>query len=135
MRTIRKMQDPNMPIVEEVKRHELTHMPYKSWCAHRARGRGKRMQHRRQDVKDRAITEVHLEDCFMRSEESEGKNLTTLLARERDAGMTCSTVVPRKGALDSFASKRVLIFCPGNRVRAQLCHHQCRLRASDLFAH
>ena len=68
------------------------------------------MQHRAQDVKDRAITEVHLDYCFMGSEESEGKSLTILVARERDGGMTCSTVVPRKGALDSFASKRVLAF-------------------------
>ena len=108
--TIRKLQDPQLPTAEEVQRHELTHTPYRSWCVHCVRGRGRRMEHRRQKEKERAIPEVHLDYCFMGSAESDGKALTILVARERDTRMTCATVVPKKGANDGFVAERVRAF-------------------------
>ena len=36
-----KVQDPQLPSEEEVKCHELTHLPYRSWCSHCARENGR----------------------------------------------------------------------------------------------
>ena len=38
--------DPR-PSEEEVNRHNVTHLPYRSWCPHCVRGKAKRRAHRR----------------------------------------------------------------------------------------
>ncbi len=35
------LPDPYQPTKEEVDQHNLTHLPYRSWCRHCVRGRGK----------------------------------------------------------------------------------------------
>ena len=40
-RTVKKVQDPRDPSKEERAQHEMTHLPYRSWCRHCVRGRGK----------------------------------------------------------------------------------------------
>ena len=42
-----KVQDPQLPSEEEVKCHELTHLPYRSWCSHCVRGKGRAIDHRK----------------------------------------------------------------------------------------
>ena len=42
---LKSILDPCMPTAEEVKRHYLTHVPYRSWCPHCVKGRGKEMAH------------------------------------------------------------------------------------------
>ena len=46
-RELRKMVNLLMPSQQEVDAHELTHLPFRSWCSHCMRGRGKDMPHRR----------------------------------------------------------------------------------------
>ena len=41
VRRPRKMLDPKEPSEEERKDHALTHLPFRSWCRHCVRGRGK----------------------------------------------------------------------------------------------
>ena len=33
-RKVKPMHDPRLPSREEVRLHSLTHLPYRSWCAH-----------------------------------------------------------------------------------------------------
>ena len=40
-----KMNDPKLPPRAEVEAHNLTHLPYRSWCKHCVRGRGKELPH------------------------------------------------------------------------------------------
>ena len=40
-RKVKKMQDPIRPSAGEVCEHNLTHLPYRSWCEHCVKGRGK----------------------------------------------------------------------------------------------
>ena len=40
------MRDPKLPTEEERKEHEMTHLPYRSWCRHCVRGRGKDSAHK-----------------------------------------------------------------------------------------
>ena len=55
-----KVADPKLPSAEEVAEHELNHLPYRSWCSHCVRGKGKTLDHRRSDRK-RVLPEVHLD--------------------------------------------------------------------------
>ena len=41
LRRPKKVLDPREPSAEERKEHELTHLPFRSWCRHCVRGRGK----------------------------------------------------------------------------------------------
>ena len=40
-----KIQDPSMPTRAEREEHEKTHLPFRSWCRHCVRGKGKAMPH------------------------------------------------------------------------------------------
>ena len=44
-RKMKKMQDPVKPSPEEVEEHNKLHLPYRSWCRHCVRGRGRSMPH------------------------------------------------------------------------------------------
>ena len=40
-RKTKKLQEPKMPTRTEIEEHNLTHLPYRSWCRHCVRGRGR----------------------------------------------------------------------------------------------
>ena len=42
-RPVTKMLDPKLPSREEVLAHQLTHIPYRNWCPHCIKVRGKEM--------------------------------------------------------------------------------------------
>ena len=41
------------PSREEVDRHNVTHLPYRSWCPHCVRGKAKRRAHKKRMRKER----------------------------------------------------------------------------------
>ena len=41
------LRDPGDPSPQEIAEHNVTHMPYRAWCAHCVAGRGKADPHRR----------------------------------------------------------------------------------------
>ena len=43
---------PTLPSKEEVLRHRLTHRPFRSWCPHCVRGKGRERPHRKSTQKD-----------------------------------------------------------------------------------
>ena len=98
-----KVADLKLPSAEEVAEHELTHLPYRSWCSHCARGKGKTLDHRRSDRK-RVLPEVHL-DNFMGAGGDE-KTKVIIVAKHRDSKSVLASVVPVKGASNNFAARR-----------------------------
>ena len=60
----KKLRDPLLPSPEEVRAHEMTHLPYRSWCVHCVRGKGKSMAHANREKED-DCREVHMDYCFM----------------------------------------------------------------------
>ena len=48
----RKLRDPLLPSPEEVRAHDMTHLPYRSWCVHCVRGKGKSMAHAKREGGD-----------------------------------------------------------------------------------
>ena len=78
-----RLQTPYKPSQEEVDDHDLTHLPYRSWCRHCIRGRGTETSHFAQEAEDRTVPEVHMDFCFPGFEESKDDYLTVLVARMR----------------------------------------------------
>ena len=50
-----KMIDPTLPTQDEIDEHMKLHLPYRNWCCHCVRGRGKAADHRRQVQSERII--------------------------------------------------------------------------------
>ena len=97
-RKTKRMLDPKLPSVEEVQQHMLTHLPYRSWCPHCVRGRGKEMDHKRKAQRDEpSVPEYHMDYCFPGDED--GQRLTVLVVVERDTRMKKRWWYLRRGRL------------------------------------
>ena len=105
---MRNIGDPRLPTQREVDAHYLTHVPYRNWCPHCVRGRGKDLDHRKSLDEDRCLREFSFDYCFVGDEK--GAKITVLVGRERVTGMTMASVVPVKGTLGQFAVMKVLGF-------------------------
>ena len=58
-----KMNDPKMPSRAKVEAHNLTHLPYRSWCKHCVKGRGKELPHQRAK-RETDMHEFHFDWAF-----------------------------------------------------------------------
>ena len=106
-REVKRMLDPKLPSAEEVKAHKITHLPYRNWCPHCVKGRGKEMDHTRRDPDEQdGVSEYHLDYCFPGDEH--GNKLTVLVAIEKHTKMKKAMVVPMKGSTGHFAARKVL---------------------------
>ena len=56
-----------MPTRAEIEEHNLTHLPYRSWCRHCVRGREKEFPHKRVGEQGE-LPELHLDMCFLGEE-------------------------------------------------------------------
>ena len=108
VRRMRNIGDPRLPTRAEVDNHNITHVPYRNWCPHCVRGRGKDLDHRRSVEDERRVQEFAFDYCFMGDDG--GAKVTILAGRERTTGMTMATVVPAKGSSGQFAVLKVLEF-------------------------
>ena len=89
---------------KEREMHELTHVPFRSWCEHCVRGRGEGVRHEAwMEMPEQ--TEVHI---FV-GDEDQNEKFAVLAARERTTRMTMSTVAPSKGERQ-FLARRVQAF-------------------------
>ena len=103
-KTVKKL-DPREPSKEEREEHEKTHLPFRNWCRHCVRGRGKEEA----DAKtDQEVAEVHLDFMFM-GDEAKDRTLAVLVVKERSRGMVMSTVAPRKSS-GQWSGRRVMAF-------------------------
>ena len=105
---MRNIGDPRLPTQKEVDEHNVTHVPYRNWCPHCIRGRGRDLDHRRSVDAERRMLEFSFDYCFMG--DSGDERITILVGRERSTGMSMATVVPAKGGTGQFAALKVLEF-------------------------
>ena len=106
-RSMIKMNDPKMPSKLEKEEHEKTHLPYRSWCRHCVRGRGKELPHKKTHSESSGV-EMSF-DFFFLGDEDGAKPMTTLMAIERTTKMKMATPVPSKST-GEFISRRILAF-------------------------
>ena len=109
-----KVQDPQLPSQDEIDEHMKVHLPYRNWCPHCVRAKGKAADHRKQEQSKRIIPEVHMDYLFMGSAHTkvsqDTKAATILGVKEKDRRMHMSTAVPKKGGSVDFVAKRVMAF-------------------------
>ena len=107
-RVLVKIGDPRLPSEAEVEEHYKAHLPYRDWCPHCVRARGKDLDHRRAVEEERGLNEYSFDFCFPGDEM--GYKLTILVGVERSTGMKMSTSVPTKGASGRFMVDKAIEF-------------------------
>ena len=103
-----KVADPRLPNADEIEQHNLTHLPYRSWCPHCVRGKGKTMDHRKVD-RERTVREIHVDYCFMGTK-SDTSAKSILVAKEYESKSVMASVVPVKGSSQEFPARRIVAF-------------------------
>ena len=97
---LRPLPTPVEPSSEEIAAHMLTHLPYRSWCPHCVRGKGKSMAHRSMEAEaSHAVPHVSMDYSFLGQEDE--KTLPVALVRDHASKTTFSHVVPCKGVAES----------------------------------
>ena len=110
---VRKVLDPKLPTQEEVDVHNtMGHLPYRNWCPICIRAKGKDMNHKQDDGKERLRPEHSLDYCFPGDEL--GFKWTVLVGKERGSKSWMASTVPVKGSSGRFAVDKCLEFISEN---------------------
>ena len=103
-----KMASPKLPSELEIEEHELSHVPYRSWCRHCVRGRGKELPHMAAGSGAGGAHEIHMDLCFPGEEDGSG-GLTVLVAQDRESRMKMASAMPSKST-GTFIARRIVAF-------------------------
>ena len=90
---------PGEPSPEMVARHNLTHLPYQSWCPHCVASRKNNQAHQEGKSAPRSLPLLVLDYCFL-GESGSQDQLTVLVGRIYPARALFATVVQHKSAFD-----------------------------------
>ena len=107
-KSAKKMQDPLKPSSAEVDDHMEIHLPYRSWCRHCVRGRGRQSAHMA-GTQEPTISEVHFDYGFLGNEKEPGKTVPAMVAKERKSRLLMAAVTPTK-TTGTYIAKRVMGF-------------------------
>ena len=100
IRFTKNVKDPLMPSKQEVDEHQLTHLPYRNWCRHCVRGRGKQTPHQASKGST-GLPEISFDFCFVGEEGEPVKTVAILCARDRHTKMLMASVTPTKSSTGS----------------------------------
>ena len=68
---VQMLPDPGAPTEQEIQRHEVTHLPYRSWCPQCVKGRARARGHKKEGREEGAIPRVVLDYAFMGQKDDE----------------------------------------------------------------
>ena len=74
-----------MPTQAEVDEHNMTHLPYRSWCTHFVRGCGETHPRHKSGDEARDVPELLMDYCFMGKVDEKAQPI--LVVKERDTRM------------------------------------------------
>ena len=105
-----KVLDPVKPSQKEIDEHELTHLPFRTWCRECVHRRGVEMPHRARigDDGDR-LMKLNVDFMFLGPRGTAGETIPVLVIREEKTRMTLSSAVHSK-TIGEFVARRVLAF-------------------------
>ena len=98
----KKVYYDTRPSKEEVELHDLTHLPYRSWCPHCVKGKAERRHHRKR-LRSRisSIPGISVDYIWLKGKKGDGddenKGNPILVMRCSQSKLTWSKVVLRKG--------------------------------------
>lgn len=90
---------PAAPTPEERAKHELTHIPYRAWCASCVRGRAKSDPHRRRDI-DPDFPEIQIDYCFVKTSDDQDVLRPVLAAIHVQSGYVLAQPLASKAVKD-----------------------------------
>ena len=97
------MSAPVQPTKKMIEYHEVSHIPFRSWCAACVRGRAKSAGHRTKKDRVTDVTTFSVDYGFFGSpgetplQSVSGKDLPVLIAYDRKSGGVFAHPVPHKG--------------------------------------
>ena len=92
-REAKALPRPNEPTEQQRAQHNLTHLPYRSWCEHCVRAKGKERQSKR-NTDRKPVIQI---DYSFATTGSDAQQRTILTATDVQTGLATSVVVPAKG--------------------------------------
>ena len=102
------LKDPGAPTAEEIEKHNVTHMPYRSWCPVCVEGRARDKHHRRgEEQDDKGIPEIVFDYGFLGAKGDE-ETMAIQIAKDRRTRMIFAHVVPRKGFADEHGAAEMI---------------------------
>ena len=97
-RTAVGMTTPKMVSRKEREEHELTHLPYRSWCEHCVRGRGRTTAHKQiQHDREVELPRVSIDYFFLNDTDKEKNVNPMIVAVDESTGEKYGRVVEHKG--------------------------------------
>ena len=100
---------PKAPSKEVQARHNLTHLPYASWCPWCIMGRRANAPHYRSDGSDRTLPLLVVDYAFIRDKDDEVLS-TLLVGKLYPSRKVLACVVESKGVVDMYGVQRVSAF-------------------------
>ena len=88
--------------------HELTHIPFRSWCPHCVKGRAKSAGHSEAGKEESTIPVISLDYAYMKErdghQEEEEQGNPIIVMKDRKTKMRFASMVTRKGDKDEIRS-------------------------------
>ena len=97
------LRDPGAPTPKEVDEHNVTHLPFRSWCPHCVNGKAQDRHHKKQDQNEKTIPEIVFDYVFLATADDE-ETIPIQVARDRRTQMIFAHVVPRKGMISQHGA-------------------------------
>ena len=104
---VRWTRPPIEPTDSERKSHELTHLPFRSWCRFCVAGRARADPHFVREPEYGGVPSFSADYFFIDNDAAES-NLTCIAVRERYTKMAFAHVAPGKQSTDEFLAKCIV---------------------------
>ena len=101
------LRDPGTPSPGEVEEHNITHMPFRSWCPACVHGKARDKHHQRRDQSEKGLPEVVFDYCFLGAE-GEEETVAIQVAKDRRTRMIFAHMVPKKGKTHEFGADAMI---------------------------
>ena len=109
---VRHVSAPVLPSEAEVEAHNVSHLPFRSWCSACVRGRALSLGHRRVDAKTKEAEQIPTisVDCgfFGQPEDRAHDTLLVLSVRDRKSKGIWSHPVPSKGVVYPYPARALM---------------------------
>ena len=93
---MQKVQE--MPSEEEVERHNLNHIPFRSWCPHCVKGKCVASKHVKQNSTSNEVPTISMDYFyFVKAENEEERGPPSIAINDDKTGMLKSAVLKQKG--------------------------------------
>ena len=103
-----KLKTVGRPVNQrEIDEHQITHIPYRSWCKHCISGRGQSAQHRQLQCRDHEIPTISIDYAYLGEDGREDQKLQPMIVTKDDHSGTIRAHLVEEKGVNAYAIKRV----------------------------